>query len=231
MDSIIIFDQKNTRKHLFSALKFSYDRAFSMDYVHNEAELKSIMLAKPQSLLYIIADRFLPLHRIIIRNIQKAIPTIDICLCSDANYALDAWKLNLFHFLEIPIVSTDFLFVYHKYINASSSSDKPSELKFKLKDGLVTVPYASICFVKASGNYSTIHAAGDKSYLQTKQLNKYMHLCEESSAFLKVHRSLILNMNRVNKLSNQHISFFQSEYKLEVSKTLESKIKKIILGR
>lgn len=190
------------------------------------------MLQKPKSLLYVIAESFTSLHRIIIRNIQKALPNISICLCGSANYAMDAWKLNVFHFLEIPVVSSDIIFAYQKYIAFHyQGGDHPKELRFKLKDGVVTVPYSSICFIKASGNYSTIHTVDDKTYLQTKQLQKYLHLCEENAEFVKVHRSLILNTNRVNKLGNQEISFFQSNYQLPVSKSLETKVKRLILGK
>ena len=232
MDSILIYDHQNSRKEIFESIRFSYDRPFTIEYVASESELKKVMLERPNSLLYIIVEQFSSLHRIIIRNIQKALPKIFICLCGSADYAMDAWKLNVFHFLEIPVVSSDLIFAYQKYIVAHHQvTDKPQEFRFKLKDGIVTIPYSSICFIKASGNYSTIHTVDDKSYLQTKQLQTYLHLCDENSEFTKVHRSLILNTNRVNKLGNQKISFFQSNYELPVSKSLEIKVKRLILGK
>ena len=230
MDSIIIFDLLNTRKEVLDSVKYSYDRPYSIAYTNTEEDLKVKILEQPNSLLYLITSQVNSSLRILIRNIQKALPQIKICLCSQPSNALDAWKLNLFHFLEIPVVSSDLISVYQKYVSSMMDTGKQKELRFKLKDGIVTLPYSSICFIKASGNYSTIHSVRDKTYLQTKQLHKYLYLCEENAEFVKVHRSLILNLNRVNTVGTQKISFFQSEYKLPISKTLEGKIKRLILG-
>lgn len=71
-----------------------------------------------------------------------------------------------------------------------------AELKFIKKD--------QICYFEADGNYTKIHAENEQ-FTASKTLKEYETMLDES-IFLRVHKSYIVNMQKVAKYSNKESS-------------------------
>lgn len=230
IDYIIVYKSGPSIEDKLQQIKLSHLRPYQLIYTDSDETLKTALKKYPNSLLYFFTEHLDQADRVKLKNISLAIPNMDICLCGAGKYALDAWKLDVFHFLATPITESSMVTGYRKYLNLHNKNKK-EELNLKTNDGLVKVPFKSICFIKAAGNYSTIYTAGNKSFVQTKQLQAYEPICEADTSISRVHRSLILNTHRVKKVGDAKLYFYELDKPLQISKALESKIKRLLLGK
>ena len=185
------------------------------------------MNLKDEFLLFYFTNEVLQKGRLEIVQILKTWNKCHFCLCTKSVYALDAWKLDVHSFLEFPIGVKRFIDAYRKYISVDSSNSK--ELTIKKSDGLVRIPYQSINYIKAAGNYSFIYLDDDTKVMQTKQIGKYIFLVENTLQFERVHRSMILNLAKVEAIKENKLVFYKGESMCPVSKSLASKIKSLLL--
>lgn len=166
--------------------------------------------------------------RILIRNIKRANPNTKCMLVAPEEYAFDAWKLNVFHFDELPLN----LQKINRFISKQQRflKNQPKTITFKTKEGLIRILLKDIIYVKASGNYSEFYLNTDKKLVQTKQLHLVeQQLCVHES-FERLHRSIILNLDAIQKIEKQKIVFYKSKSSITVSIKLATRIKQLLLG-
>lgn len=228
MEHVIIYKKGRSLKEKMQDVRFSYQRTYEVSFATETNGLKKLLNEFSESLLFFFSDHLTQEERIIVRNIQNALPKIYICLCSDSRFAMDAWHLEVSHFINMPVTSDAMVKAYRKYIRSEDPEDHA--LHLKTKEGLIKVPINDINYIKASGNYSIMHISGDRAFMQTNQLQHYETLNEKNRNLVRVHRSLILNLKRIRKIGANKISFYHSSKDLEISKSLEMKIKKLLLG-
>lgn len=229
MENLIFYKYGKNLKPVVEQVSFSYQRRYQTLFAATPEQLKSILQNQRQGLLFFFSESLSQAERIMIRNIVQSLEKVKLCLCSKPDFALDAWNLNVFHFLAFPVKSDGLLKTYRKYLENAFQSD--NTLSLNTKEGLVKLDFNSICFVKAAGNYSTIQMADGKSFVQTKQLQHYEFLEEKNIQFMRVHRSLILNLKRIKKVGDKEITFYGLDKSLKTSRALENKVKKILLGK
>lgn len=229
MDTLLFYKNNTDLKPVIEQVKFSYKRPYKTVYAHSPGQLKERLKIHREGLLYFFSDNLDQAERVMVRNIRHARPGMKVCLCSHHSFALDAWNMNVFHFLAQPVKGEGLLRTYRKYLEENVSLT--ATLSLKTNEGLVEIPLNDICYIKAAGNYSFIQSAGDKSYLQTRQLQHYEDLEESDNNIRRVHRSLITNFKKIRKVGNKEILFYQVTKPLKISKALEMKIKKILLGK
>ncbi len=89
--------------------------------------------------------------------------------------------------------------------------------KLFIKDGYSThvININDIVYIESEGNYITIFTSG-KKYLSRQNMESIL-LDLDSSDFLKIHRSYIINLNKVKKYSNKEVII--NEITLPISKT------------
>ncbi len=69
-------------------------------------------------------------------------------------------------------------------------------------DGFQVIPFNEILYCQASENYSYIHTISNDTFLITKTLkNLEEHL--PASCFLRIHKSVLLNINYVKSFSRK----------------------------
>lgn len=226
MDHIVFFNINIENSSKFKEIRFSYQRAHNVSFVSSFHQLNTLSL-KGGFLLFYFTKSVDEIHRIELINIQKTFQKCHICLCAKSDFALIAWKIRVNSFLEFPISVNRLISVYQRYISAYS--DTPTELTLKTNEGIIKIPYRNINYIKASGNYSFIYLEDDTKIMQTKQLGKYVCIIEHSEYFHRVHRSLILNLDRVKAIKNNTLVFHNSLNKLQVSKSLAARIKSSLL--
>jgi len=229
MDNIIFYKKERLEEHKIMSIRFSYQRDYKSIVFNKSSELTTFIKTHPNCLIYYFTNQLTTEDRVMISYIKLNYKDIHITLCSNMSHALDAWKMRVFDFIEHPIDNIKLINSYKNYI--STDADENSEFVLKTKEGIRKISYRYINFFKANGNYTSINLIKDKSILQTKQLQKYEFVTESAPQFYRVHRSLILNFKNIKEVGNKIIKFYQSDKSLEISKTLETKIKKILLGK
>lgn len=163
----------------------------------------------------------------LLRKILAQKPDLKLTLFSDATHALQAWKLDMFHFDDHPIDLDKVKRAFNKYLK-SLQNKKHNVLTLKLSDGTHNIPLKDIRFLHASGNYTFIHFENDKNLLITKQIGQFDFLTEKSNLFCRVHRSLIINTAAIKSVDEYTIYFYNCDKPLEVSASLAQKVKKTI---
>lgn len=226
MDQIVFFNINKEFSNKFKDLRFSYQRAHKVSFISSLKQLVS-MNFKEEFLLFYFTNDVSQVGRTEILQIQKTWTKCHFCLCTKSSFALDAWKLGVQGFLEFPIEVKRFVNSYRKYINIHSGESK--ELIVKKSDGLMKIPFDTINYIKASGNYSFICLDDDSKVMQTKQIGKYSFLVENTLQFERVHRSMILNVDKVKAIRDNQLVFYKGDLSLPISKSLASKIKSLLL--
>ncbi len=119
-----------------------------------------------------------------------------------AEYALEGFDLNAIDYLLKPITFERFL----QAINKLGSTEKNVDNKIiTVKSGydLHKIVLDDILFIQSDGEYVHYHL-GDKkimSYQSLKSLEKSL----DANLFLRVHRSFIINKNKVNALKGRDL--------------------------
>ena len=88
-----------------------------------------------------------------------------------------------------------------------------------------------INYLRASGNYTQIFLRGDKSIVETKQLQKYTYFTERDLRMKRLHRSFIFNLGNVKIIGKSFVHFYSTKEPLKLSKALENKIKSTLLAQ
>ncbi|MBK8602837.1 MAG: hypothetical protein IPN87_07005 [Saprospiraceae bacterium] len=102
-------------------------------------------------------------ERMHLRLININFKNVHICLISLAKLALEAWKLDLFHFEEVPLKTERLLSVYKKYIY--TIAPLVNELILKNNEEIIKISYDNITHLVASGNYTMIYKLDGKSII------------------------------------------------------------------
>lgn len=229
MDKLIFYKEEGFVNEKIKSIRFSYQRDFESHIFSKSSELISYVKTYPSSLIYYFTNQLTTKDRILISNLKLSYRDLSITLCTNKAYALDAWKMRVFDFIEHPVDNLKLINSYKNYI--AVDTDQNNEFVLKTKEGIRKISYRYINYFKANGNYTSINLIKDKSILQTKQLQKYEYITESSPQFHRVHRSLIINLKNIKEVGGQIIKFYQTDKSLKVSKSLEVKIKQILLGK
>ena len=106
----------------------------------------------------------------------------------------------------------------------------PEKLSIKDRDEVQMVPTTEIDWVDAAGDYMCVHAGGITHIMRItmKQLETLLN----PAVFLRVHRSTIVNANRISRaqsLSNgEFLLTLDNESQLKVSRSYRDKIKHLL---
>jgi len=229
MDTIIIHKENQNLKDSIQKIRFSQSRPYTLHFSITKQGLQKQLNANTKALLIYFTNQLNQSDRIFIQNIQHSCPELFICLCSDESFALDAWKLDVFHFIEYPISGNSLKSAYQKYIRRIETVQETFSIK--TEEGLVTIPFKELQYLKASGNYTSIHTKNQKAYFITKQLNQYMFLTEQAASIRRLHRSYIFNLRNIRTVGKSSMEFYGAENKVDISQALAIKLKKELLAK
>lgn len=115
-------------------------------------------------------------------------------------YALDGYEFNVIDYLLKPISLERFLQAINKAIRLLQNNQRKKTAHLILKEGtdIVKINIASIEYVEAQQNYSHIITSSRK-YLILITLKELLKLLPKEF-FYQIHRSYIVNLNRVNEI-------------------------------
>ncbi|WP_025740256.1 LytR/AlgR family response regulator transcription factor [Aquimarina pacifica] len=140
-----------------------------------------------------------------------------------SEYALDGFELNALDYLLKPVTFERFLTAVNKVKKDSKNVPKPEESTITIKSGydLHKLKYSDILYVESDSEYVVFHTENKKimSYQSLKSLEKTL----PEEIFMRVHRSFIINKEKVTALKGKDLSL--STIKIPVSVTYYELVK------
>lgn len=146
-----------------------------------------------------------------VESLHKA-PMI-VFITAYAQYAVDSYRLSAVDYLLKPYSFTDFQRAANKVMEqyaarmstpVDAEPDRKSSLFVKVDYRYVRVELASIRYIKGYGEYLQIYIDGNPTPLLT--LSSFGAISERlTDNFLQVHRSYIVNMERVEQINRSRV--------------------------
>jgi DNA-binding LytR/AlgR family response regulator len=147
-------------------------------------------------------------------------------------YATEGFEVNAVDYLVKPISFDRFLkaamkakeILTHRGIRTAEAG----HFFIKVDNALVKLLFEDILFVEALQNYVTIHTAAKKyiSYLTFKSVEEYL----PADRFVKVHKSYIVSVDKVNSIDGNEICIGQQ--RIPISRSLKDEVmEKLTKGR
>jgi len=155
-------------------------------------------------------------------------------------YAVEAFKVNALDYILKPVEPTELDRAVKKALRAiaKSSAQHSSENRFKKEtddvvphndklivpsiDGVRFFSLADIIRLEADGAYSRIFFKGQPSFLSSKNLGEYEERLKRHKAFMRVHRSTIINTNEVARFAEGRHIIMSDETVVQVSRHFKS---------
>jgi len=153
------------------------------------------------------------------RSIHKNVKIIFTTAYSE--YALEGFELSAMDYLLKPITFNRFLAAVQKYPEVK---DLSSETTISIKSGydLIKVPTADIRFIMSESEYVT-YFLKDRKIMSYNSL-KSLEIQLDSSNFMRVHRSYIVNKSFISGISGRNLLL--GDTKIPVSKTYLQQVRK-----
>lgn len=125
-------------------------------------------------------------------------------------YALNAFELSAVDYLVKPLQLEDLKRALKKLetsppqameaLRSNLSKDEPKKILINSSGGYVFVNAADILYIKADGSYSDIIMTDGDHHYVTKRIAEFERL-QEMRNFLRIHRSQIINVDHIAKIS------------------------------
>lgn len=138
---------------------------------------------------------------------MSSLPDV-IMTTTDTSFALEAFEYNVIDYLIKPIETARFLKAIEKV--KATKAEKPTELDsnpnsifVNINSRLVKLNFEDIQFIEAKGDYVQIKT-GDKKHtvhITLKKIEEKM----PSSNFMKVHRSFVVNLDKIVDIEDNSI--------------------------
>ncbi len=221
LNCIIIDDEELARTLLKTYVN-------KLDFIVSKGEfenpLEALSLLKSEAIDVIFLDIQMPQLKGTDFAKMVAPTTRIIFTTAYSEYALDGYELNAVDYLLKPITFERFLTAVNKVQTPIKNSTYNSAQTITIKSGydLHKVHLSEICYIKSDSEYVTF-------YLEEKKIMAYQSLKSlgnslPSDMFMRVHRSYIINKNKVQSLKDKDV-IIQGE-RIPVSATYFDTVKK-----
>lgn len=228
MDQVIFYKEGHNLNEQVSKIRLSYSRSYKTHFVLDYHQLGLILHPKFEGLLFYFVHTLDSTERLRLNYLHITFPRLFICLIADESHALDAWKLNVFHFEAIPANGDAILETYRKFLYMTT--EHQHELNLNISGETVNIPHNQILYLEAEGNYTNIVLSNGKKLLLTKQLGRFEEMIEKDPKFIRLHRSVIINLRLIRAVGQHAVHFYGTDILLEISSRFKAKLKKYLSG-
>ena len=153
--------------------------------------------------------------------------SVIVYITSSDDFAFEAYGVRAIRYLLKPVSEEQF-FEALDYALSLTKTEKEPVYSVKTKNGLVAVPYSKIEYIE---NYSRVLniwlTDGEliKSIFIRKSFNEEIKEIAEDKSFIQVHKSFLINMRYVKKLTQKTV-LMESGKSIPVSKNRAADVKK-----
>lgn len=226
MKALIIDDEVLARRRIINLLEEMQEVEVLGESSTGRAAIKQINELKPQLIFLDINMKDMNGFEVL-NKIDKDVKPIVIFVTAYDNYASKAFDVEAFDFLLKPFKDERFFRTMNKVLNISrsevnsnfdkrikelfkiystESQQKIHPLKIPVKQGnkTILIEPIDILYIIASGYYAEIFTSGKKFVLR-ESLNNLEQILDDK-IFLRVHRSTILNINKIKEIVHSEFS-------------------------
>lgn len=134
-------------------------------------------------------------------------------------YALDGFKADALDYLVKPFNYSEFLkaankaFIWFSMISNGKTiglQSTPDSIMVKSESRLIRVSLNQILYIEGLGDYVKIHLEGNSSPVITQMTLKSLEQKLPSSAFFRVHKSFIVQIDKIHTIERNRIVFGKS---------------------
>lgn len=142
-----------------------------------------------------------------------------------SEFAVESYDYNAIDYLKKPIPFERFLKAVNKAMhqieNYVSMVPQKKSIELKIDGELQAVSLDKIFYIQSLGNYVKIFTDKKNHLIQvtTKELEEQL----PKNAFLRIHKSFIVNRSRISHVSDEEVSI--GEMKLPIGKTFKKYVK------
>ncbi|MDR2497128.1 MAG: LytTR family DNA-binding domain-containing protein [Tannerellaceae bacterium] len=130
-------------------------------------------------------------------------------------YALDSYKVNALDYLLKPVSYADFLQAagkalrWHEMLRASREgvAAESRSMFVKSEHKLIQVEFTHIIYIESLKDYVLIHTDGGAAPISSLTAMQTMESVLPADTFIRVHRSFIVNMDKIKVIENNRIVF------------------------
>lgn len=151
------------------------------------------------------------------------------------NHVLEALRLQAFDYLYKPVFLDDFEEMIERYVlnqtELKKSVQEEATVVVNNNEGQHVIELNSVEFIEAAGAYCTLNLISSEKIMVSKPLKSFVTKFNESTGFLRTHKSFLVNLNCVSKLhygENQII--LKSGKIVHISRNQKSYVKKVLDG-
>ena len=210
LNVIIIDDEQNARLALRGIITENFPELHIVDECNDvPTAVKAIMKHRPE---LIFLDISMPGYSGI--ELFKFIDLSElkvkvIFVTAYSEYAINAFELSAVDYILKPVridalrraiskvleKSEDHVHVLHENMTQAHSQ----KMALQTGEGLMIIPLSDIIYLKADGSYTHFILQSDKKITVTKKIADFARL-EQMGAFLRIHRSHMINLDKVSKI-------------------------------
>lgn len=154
-------------------------------------------------------------------------PPMVVFTTAYSEYAVEGYRVNAVDYLLKPVGFADFLSAANKlndmYAMRNAILQQPEEsaaadvvvgdsLFVKSDYRIMRVPVSSIVYVESMSEYVRIFVEGQQKPVVTLLSMKKIEEALPSSSFMRVHRSYLVNLNKINEVSKMRIVYDGNTY-------------------
>ncbi|RFM28314.1 LytR/AlgR family response regulator transcription factor [Deminuibacter soli] len=228
---VIIDDEPLARKGLREYIA-------DIDFLHLSAEYDSPLKLQQQpeaeqpQLLFLDIQMPKITGTDFLRTLQQPPPVI--ITTAYPQYALEGFELNVLDYLVKPISFSRFVkaamkakeYYTNRLATTPAAEEQGDHLFIKADNRIVKIRYADILFIEALQNYVCIYTGDQKhiTYLTFKSMEENL----PADRFLKVHKSFLVNLGRIDHIENNELHL--GRHTIPISRTNREEILQKILG-
>lgn len=178
---------------------------------NNPVEAAEFLRTQSVDLLFLDVEMPLLSGIDLLRTLQN--PPLTVLITSSKDYAVQAFEHAVVDYLVKPVSYPRFLQAAQKaqelaqrQATAFGGADTPADANFtfvKVDNKLVRVGFDEVRYVEALGDY--VHIVTDTSKLIVYSTMKAVKEKFPASRFVRVHRSFIVNLNRIQALEDNAV--------------------------
>lgn len=172
-------------------------------------------------------------------DVAKALPegcTL-VFTTAHAKYALEGFNLDAVDFLHKPIAYERFERAVEKamlHIKAREDRTLPDVMQetiiVKQNYNNITIPVSDILYVEALENYSRIFRINEGGVISRLNIKAVYEMLPQK-LFLRVHRSFIISINKVQQFSKQEIYLISVDKPIPIGKSYSKEVYHILSRR
>lgn len=214
MNVLIVDDEHDAREYLTNILKNYCD---GIQAIYNASDVSSAVKIINNNIINVVfLDIEMPFENGFKLFDYFENPKFETIFCTAySNYAIDAFKVSALDYILKPASIQDIKQVLDRAqkskqkniapdiitnLQSLFSSEKTKKLAIATSNGTLFISTNDIQYIEADGSYTKIYTQ-EQTYMTSKKIKEYEILLRHNSNFIRVHRSFIVNVNKIIKYS------------------------------